>query len=83
MRMPFRLALAFCALPALLVDFWLFVGLVLVFGRAVLMGMHRRGPGGRHEVASAAVGRVQRELPGEAGEAAGNAPSAFEILPFP
>ena len=74
--MPFRLALAFCALLALLVNVWLFVALVLLFGRAALV---QRG----REMTSVAVGRAQRELPGEAGEAAGSTPSALEILPFP
>ena len=81
MRLPFRLALAFCGLLALLVDFWLFVALVLLFGRAVLFGAHRRGV--RGELASVAVGRGQRELPAEAGETADTTPSALEILPFP
>ena len=76
MRMPFRLALAFCCFLALLVDFWIFVGLVLLFGRAVLVQRRR-------DMTSAAIGRAQRELPGEAGEAADGAPSVLEILPFP
>ena len=82
MRMPFRLLLAFCALLALLADFWLFVALVVLFGRAVLVGAHRRTPGGR-ELTSAAIGRAQQELPGEAGEVASARPGALEILPFP
>jgi hypothetical protein len=76
MRMPFRLALAFCCFLALLVDFWLFVAVLLLFGRAFLV---QRG----REVTSAAVGRGQRELPGEAGEAADSAVSPLDILPFP
>jgi hypothetical protein len=76
MRMPFRLVLAFCCFLALLVDFWLFVGLLLLFGRAFLV---QRG----REVTSAAAGRAQRELPGEAGEAADSAVGPLEILPFP
>jgi hypothetical protein len=76
MRMPFRLALAFCAFLALLVDFWLFVALLFLFGRAFLV---QRG----REMTSVAAGRAQRELPGEAGEAADRAVSPLEILPFP
>ena len=84
MRLPFRLALAFCALLALLVSFWLFVGLVCLFGRAVLAGAHRRGPlGGRGDLTMSATGRAQEELPGEAGETAGAGRDLFEILPFP
>jgi hypothetical protein len=84
MRLPFRIALAFCGLLALLVNFWLLVGLVLIFGRAVLAGAHRRGPAGGHRnVADGAAGRAQEKLPGEAGETATATPSVFEILPFP
>ena len=82
MRMPFRLALAFCALLALLASFWLVVALVLLFGRAWLMGAHRRTPLGG-ELASAGVGRAQGELPGEAGETAREARSILDVLPFP
>jgi hypothetical protein len=84
MRLPFRMLLAFCALLALLASFWLFVALVLLFGRAVLAGAHRRGPlGGQRTVASSAAGELQRKLPGEAGEVAEPVPSVFEVLPLP
>ena len=81
MRMPFRLALAFCAFLALLVSFWLFVGLVLLFGRAALVNAHRRSV--RGELANLGIGRAQQELPGEAGDVAEGASSPLEMLPFP
>ena len=80
--MPFRLALAFCAFLALLVSVWLFVGLVLLFGRAWLMSAHRRGPLGG-ELVNAAGTRAQEELPGEAGEAARDVRGVFDVLPLP
>ena len=84
MRLPFRLALAFCALLALLVSFWLFVALLCLFGRAILAGAHRRGSlGGRRDLTVSATGRAQEELPGEAGESARAGRDLFETLPFP
>jgi hypothetical protein len=79
-RLPFLIPLLLIGVATFAMNVWLGVGLVLLFGRAVLMGAHRRPAFGSGRSGGGSAPALVSADRGPDGDAE---PGLIELLPLP